>query len=53
MVIEAGGECPSSLAKDTDYLVMADADSTSTKAVKARTYGTQVINEAQFMKMIG
>jgi len=52
MVIEAGGECPSSLAKDTDYLVMADLDSTSTKAEKARKYGTKVLTENQFMQMI-
>jgi len=52
MVIEAGGDCPSSLAKDTDYLVMAELDSTSSKAQKAEKYGTKVLSEAQFMKMI-
>lgn len=52
MVIEVGGECPSSLSKDTDYLVMAGEDSTSAKAMKAKQYGTKIINEDQFLKMI-
>jgi DNA ligase (NAD+) len=52
MVIEVGGECPNSLAKDTDFLVMAETDSTSAKAQKAEKYGTKIIDEAEFMRMI-
>jgi len=49
MVVGVGGICPSSISKDTDFLVIADIDSTSSKAQKARKYGTVLINEAQFM----
>lgn len=53
LVKSVGGECPSSLSKDTDYLVMADVNSTSSKANKARSYGTEILSEDQFIKMIG
>jgi len=53
LVKSVGGECPSSLSKDTDYLVMADVNSTSSKANKARSYGTKILSEDQFIKMIG
>jgi DNA ligase (NAD+) len=53
MVIDVGGECPSSLSKDTDYLVIADSDSTSSKATKAKSYGTKIINEENFFKLLG
>jgi len=52
MVEDVGGYCPSSLGKDTDYLVIADPTSTSIKAQKARKVGTELISEEQFMKMI-
>jgi DNA ligase (NAD+) len=51
MVMEVGGECPSSLSKDTDFLVMADPNSGSSKAVKAQSYGTKVLSEDQFMEL--
>lgn len=53
MVLESGGECPSSLAKDTDFLVVADPNSNSAKLQKARKYGTDVISEKQFFQIIG
>ena len=52
MVMEVGGECPSSLSKDTAFLVIADPTSTSSKAQKARKFGTQLISEDEFMKII-
>lgn len=53
MVMSVGGECPSSLSKDTDYLVMANPNSTSSKAVKAQKYGTTILSEEEFTKLIG
>ena len=52
MVMEVGGECPSSLSKTTDYLVIADPDSTSSKAQKARKFGTKLISESEFTKLV-
>jgi len=52
MVENVGGSCPDSLGKDTDYLVIADPNSTSSKAQKARNYGTTLLSEEQFMEMI-
>lgn len=53
MVEEVGGECPSSLSKNTDFLVIADPDSTSAKAQAARKYGTKLISEDEFKKILG
>ncbi len=52
MVKNVGGECPGSLSKNTDFLVIADPNSNSTKAQKARKFGTKLINEATFLEMI-
>jgi DNA ligase (NAD+) len=52
MVKEVGGDCPDSLAKDTDYLVVADPRAISEKIKKAAKYGTNVISEEDFMKMV-
>jgi DNA polymerase III subunit epsilon len=41
-----------SVTKKLDYLVAADAATSSTKACKARTYGTRVIAEAVFWQMM-
>jgi DNA ligase (NAD+) len=35
-----------------DYLVMADPESTSTKAQKARTLGTKILGEEEFLGMV-
>lgn len=48
---ENGGIVKSSVTKDTDYLVMADPNSNSTKAQKAKKYGTKVISETEFLNM--
>jgi DNA polymerase-3 subunit epsilon len=41
------------LTKTVDLLVLADPDSTSEKARKARQYGTRLIAETAFWEMIG
>ena len=41
-----------SVTKELDYLVIADPASTSSKAVKARKYGTKLITEAELDALI-
>ncbi|MFT3697754.1 MAG: NAD-dependent DNA ligase LigA [Kofleriaceae bacterium] len=53
MVEAKGGTLLSGVTKDLQYLVMADPESGSSKAEKAKKYGTECLNEAQFMKMVG
>jgi len=53
MVESVGGSCPSSISQDTDYLVIADPTSTSSKAQKARKWGINLIGEAEFLAMMG
>lgn len=52
MVEDAGGTVRSSVTKGTSYLVIADPDSQTTKAVKARALGTKLINEEEFLELI-
>jgi len=47
-----GFEVKNSVTKGLTYLVMADPNSTSTKAKKARELGTSVIGEDEFLKMM-
>ena len=42
----------SGVTKGVDYLVLADASSTSSKAEKARKLGTAVIDEAAFDEVV-
>lgn len=46
-----GGTFQSSVGKDTDYLVAGDNVGAS-KLKKAQSYGTKIINEADFIKII-
>jgi DNA ligase (NAD+) len=48
----AGGDVKGSVSNGLDYLVIADANSTSSKAQKARKLGTKVIGEDELMGMI-
>lgn len=48
-----GGEVFNSVKSGLDYLVMADPNSTSTKAQKARKLGINLIGEEQFFNMFG
>ncbi len=51
MVADAGGNTKSSVGKGLTYLVIADPNSTSSKAVAARKLGTVLITEDDFIKM--
>lgn len=48
----AGGEVKSSVGKGLGYLVMADANSNSSKAKKARKLGTECIDEQELARMM-
>lgn len=52
MVVEKGHVVKSDVGKGLDYLVMADPESTSSKAVKARKLGTKCIGEEEFREMM-
>lgn len=52
MVVNAGGTTKSSVTKGVTYLVIADPESTSSKAVKARELGTKLISEEDFLEMV-
>ncbi|HVK66412.1 MAG TPA: NAD-dependent DNA ligase LigA [Polyangium sp.] len=52
-LVEAnGGRVLSGVTKELNYLVSAEADSTSSKAQKAKKYGTVLLDEAGFFKLI-
>jgi len=53
LVEKHGGSLLSGVTKDLKYLVMSDPNSGSSKAEKARKYGTKCINEADFLKVVG
>jgi DNA ligase (NAD+) len=52
LVESRGGSVLASVTKDLKYLVIADPASTSSKAEKARKYGTKLITEAELDAMI-
>lgn len=52
LVIDNGGALDKSCTKNTSFLVMADANSTSSKAVSARKNGTTCIDEDEFLKLL-
>jgi len=52
MVEERGGTLLAGVTKELMFLVMADPNSGSSKAEKAKKYGTQCLDEAQFMAMV-
>lgn len=52
MVEKHGGNLLSGVTKDLKYLVMADPNSGSSKAEKAKKYGTKCIDEAAFFKLV-
>lgn len=49
---ECGAQVKSSVGKGLTYLVIADPNSTSTKAQAARKNGTQCISEGAFLEML-
>lgn len=52
MAAEAGGDVKSSVGKGLTYLVIADPNSTSSKAQTARKLGTTLISEEEFLDMV-
>jgi DNA ligase (NAD+) len=52
MAAEQGGEVKGSVGKGLTYLVIADPNSTSSKAVAARKFGTVLISEEEFLDMV-
>lgn len=52
MVKNNGGIVKSSVSKGVDYLVIADPNSTSSKAVSARKFGIKLISEEEFLGMV-
>lgn len=53
LVEKNGGVVHESIKKETDFLVLADVNSTSSKAQKARKQGTNLLSEDDFVKMCG
>lgn len=52
MIISAGGKVSNSVSKSTDYLVIADINSTSSKANKARSLGITLISPEDLEQML-
>lgn len=52
LVEKNGGTLLPGVTKELSYLVMSDPTSASTKAEKARKYGTQCIDEAAFLALL-
>jgi len=52
MASDAGGDVKSSVGKGLTYLVIADPNSTSSKAQAARKLGTKLISEDEFLDMV-
>jgi DNA ligase (NAD+) len=52
MVEERGGTLLAGVTKDLHFLIMADPLSGSSKAQKAKKYGTECIDETQFLAMV-
>ncbi len=53
ILMDAGGEWHSSVVRGLDYLVMAEADSQSTKAREAAKKGVTTISEAAILDLAG
>lgn len=52
LIKQHGGTVSSSVSKNTDYLVITDPSSTSTKAQKARKLGVKIISPEELKKML-
>lgn len=50
LIMELGGNVPSSVSKNTDYLLAGD--SPGSKLAKAKKLGVKIINEEEFKKLI-
>ena len=52
LIVEAGAKVGKAVNSKTDFLVMADVNSTSSKAKKARELGTELISYEKMEKML-
>ena len=52
MITSKGGIVAGSVSKNTDYLVIADTNSTSSKAIKARKLGTKLISPEELEELL-
>ena len=53
LIVSLGGTVKGSVGKTTNYLVIADINSTSSKAVSARKLGATLISEEELLVMCG
>ena len=53
VITERGGKLSGSVSKKTDFLLTNDAESGSTKALKAAELGIPVMNEVEFLEKCG
>jgi DNA ligase (NAD+) len=53
LVRKNGGVVKDSVCQGLDYLVQADPSSASNKTKKAEKYGTKIVSERDFMRMLG
>lgn len=52
MIMEYGGFPKGSVSKDISYLVCNNSETTSSKMLKAKKYGINIINEEELMKLL-
>ena len=52
IIEDLGGKCAGSVSKSTSYLINNDTESTSSKNIKAKSLGVQIISEEDFLKLI-
>jgi len=52
LIVKAGGKVGSACNSKTDYLIIADVNSTSSKAKKARELGTKLISPEELEEMV-
>jgi DNA ligase (NAD+) len=52
LIESAGGKEGKAVSSKTDYLVIQDVNSTSSKAVKAREVGTKLISPEELVNML-
>jgi len=53
LITSLGGKLSSSVSKNTTYLLNNDTASNSSKNLKAKQLGVEIISESQFNEMIG
>jgi DNA ligase (NAD+) len=52
IIVDRGGKLTGSVSKNTNYLLTNDADSGSSKAVKAKQLNIPIMSEADFLEKI-